>query len=113
MHELSIADALITQCERLAKEHGASAVDSVEVEIGRLSGVEAHYLQSAFEAWREGTICAQAELIVRTGEVEAQCRACGESSTLAEFEFVCKRCGGNDLRVTRGEDLLLLRVGMV
>ncbi len=40
MHEMSICQALMDQVERIAKEQGASRVDSIVLSIGPLSGVE-------------------------------------------------------------------------
>lgn len=112
MHELSIVEALISQCEGLAKKHNATKVLRVEIEVGRLSGVEAHYLQSAFEAWREGSVCEEAQLVVKVGELEVVCGDCGAKSQLENFEFVCQKCSSNSLKLTHGEELLLLNVEM-
>ena len=62
MHELSIVQSLVALCEKNAAVGGAKEVVRIEVRIGRLSGIEPHYLQSAFEVYKAGTICENAEL---------------------------------------------------
>ena len=64
MHEYSIVQALLDQCEDHAKEHNATAVTKVVVKIGKYSGVEPHLLEVAFETFKEKTICSDAEFIL-------------------------------------------------
>ncbi|MBP3675100.1 MAG: hydrogenase maturation nickel metallochaperone HypA, partial [Campylobacter sp.] len=64
MHELAIVQDLFKLCETNAMKHNATKINKVEIEIGRLSGVEAHYLQSAFDAFKADTICSDAKLII-------------------------------------------------
>ena len=60
MHEYSIVQALIDQCEHYASENEARKITKVVVKIGRLSGVEPDLLMSAFETFKEKTICEMA-----------------------------------------------------
>ena len=45
MHEYSIVASLIDVCEKEAKTHHAKAIKRLEVSIGRLSGIEIHFLE--------------------------------------------------------------------
>ena len=54
MHELSIVQDLLKVCDTNATEQGASSVKRVEIQIGKLSGVEPHYLKKAFDAFKVG-----------------------------------------------------------
>ncbi len=112
MHELSIVQSLLGQCERLASDNKAKKVLRVEVSVGRLSGVEAHYLQNAFDAFKLGGVCEEAELVVSVSDVVVECVECGWGGVLAQNEFVCGACGGAALKVTSGEELMLMRVEM-
>ncbi|MGD9653737.1 MAG: hydrogenase/urease maturation nickel metallochaperone HypA, partial [Sulfuricurvum sp.] len=47
MHEYSIVQALLTQCEDIAKENEAESVTKIVVKIGKMSGVEPHLLEIA------------------------------------------------------------------
>ena len=49
MHEYSIVQNLLDQCEDQAKQHGAKKVEKVVVKIGVMSGVEPDLLQTAFD----------------------------------------------------------------
>lgn len=110
MHELSIAQNLLALCQTQAKKANATRVSQIHVKLGRLSGVEAHYLQSAFEVIQAGTICEQAKLIIDIQNIVIKCNQCGETSELDLNEFVCPNCRSYDINVIDGEDMMLMRV---
>ncbi|MEF3191625.1 MAG: hydrogenase maturation nickel metallochaperone HypA [Campylobacterales bacterium] len=68
MHEYSIVQALLDQCELHAAAHHATVVTKVVVQIGRYSGVESELLMRAFETFKEGTIAASAALEIVTSD---------------------------------------------
>jgi hypothetical protein len=53
MHEESLVRSLLHQVEDLARQHHATEVDDIEVEIGPLSGVESLLVQEAFERLKD------------------------------------------------------------
>ncbi|PTB83753.1 hydrogenase maturation nickel metallochaperone HypA, partial [Sulfurovum lithotrophicum] len=63
MHEYSVVQALLNQCEEVAAQNDATKVTKVITKIGVMSGIETHLLQTAFDTFKEGTICAEAEFI--------------------------------------------------
>lgn len=113
MHELSIIVDLIELCEANAKEKNASKIDEIIIKIGRLSGVEAHYLESAFEFYRENSeICKNAKLTINIQPVVVLCENCGKKSTLEKNEFICEKCGSQNLKVIDGEEMYLMQIVM-
>ncbi|MBV5348079.1 hydrogenase maturation nickel metallochaperone HypA, partial [bacterium] len=56
MHEYSIVQALLTQCEDIARENEAESVTKIIVKIGKMSGVEPHLLEMAFNTFKEKTV---------------------------------------------------------
>ena len=93
MHELSIVQSLVALCEKNAAANGAKEVVRLEVRIGRLSGVEPHYLESAFEVYKAGTICENAELLIVLQNVAVECSdfaANFSSNSLLKFEPIFK-----------------------
>ena len=57
MHEYSIVQALLDQCEEHAKANDSTKVTKVVTKIGKLSGFEPHLLETAFETFKEKTVC--------------------------------------------------------
>ena len=68
MHEFAVCQDMLHQIESIAAEQQASAVDSITLRIGPLSGVEAHLLSQAFPLAAAGTV-QQVETAVAVGAV--------------------------------------------
>ena len=104
MHELSIADAIVTIASRHAKGRPVSRVD---VKVGHLRQVVPDSLQFAFELITPGTELEGAELALEVVPAAVRCRKCEVETTLTEFPAHCGACGGFDVEVTAGEELLV------
>jgi hydrogenase nickel incorporation protein HypA/HybF len=107
MHELSIADAIVT----IASRHAAGRkVARVEVKVGHLRQVVPDSLTFAFELITAGTELEGAELALEEVPARVRCKACGAETTLTEFPAHCGACGGFDVEVTAGEELLVVSI---
>ena len=85
-------------------------IRELHVKIGRLSGVEAHYLQNCYEVFRAGTVCENADLIIHTQEIVVKCKNCGFSGDLTQNDFSCPSCKSSEISVIDGEDMYLMRL---
>jgi hydrogenase nickel incorporation protein HypA/HybF len=104
MHELSIAAAIAAIAERHA---AGRRVTRVEVRIGHLRQVVPDSLAFAFELVTEGTEMEGAELVLEPVPAAGRCRACATEGLLTAFPLHCSVCGGLDVEVIRGEELLV------
>jgi hydrogenase nickel incorporation protein HypA/HybF len=107
MHELSLARALLRQVEELRQSHRGEGVRTVVVSIGEFSGVEADLLDTAFCQLSEGTALKGARLSINRVPLEARCTVCEHDFPVRAFRFVCPRCESRDVRIVRGEELML------
>lgn len=112
MHEYSIVQALLEQCESHAKEHKATRITRVMLKIGKLSGVEPYLLQSAFDAFKEGGICRDALLQMELQNLVLYCEACGKHTEQSEVRYQCKHCQSAQVRAVDGEEMFLMRLEM-
>jgi hydrogenase nickel incorporation protein HypA/HybF len=104
MHELSIAEAVV----RIAERHAAGRrVARVELRVGHLRQVVPSALEFAFELVAQGTVVEGAELAMEEVPAAGRCRSCGAESAFGWFPLTCSACGGLDVEVTRGEELLV------
>ena len=110
MHEMSICQSLMDQVEKIAKEQGASRVDSIVLSIGPLSGVEPELLSRAYEVARLQTVAENAPLEIETGAIEVECRSCGASGEAQVNRLLCPSCGDWQVNLIKGDELLLLRL---
>ena len=112
MHEYSIVQSLINACEDNAKSNDATKVTKVVVKIGVMSGVEPDLLQTAFDTFKEQTICHNAQLVMNIQKVQVKCRTCQKTSELEKLEYKCPTCQSVALDVVDGEDMFLMQLEM-
>ncbi len=112
MHEMSIVEALIKQCEKIAKDNDAKKVTAVHLKIGILSGIEPHFLESCFDIFKEHTICNEAKLHIDIQKLVITCNDCKTTNTLEQNHFICPKCQSQNLVVNDGEDMMLMRLEM-
>ena len=108
MHEYSIVDSLLQLATEHAVKNNAKKVTKLEVKIGVLSGVEPELLKSAFETFKEGTICEDAEFIMNIQPVVIRCKDCNKESTLEKDEYLCPHCKSGNIEIVDGEDMYLM-----
>ena len=112
MHEYSIVQSLLESCEEHAKQNEASKITKVVVKIGVLSGVEPDLLKTAFDTFKEKTVCNDAIFEMNIQKIEISCNECNKNSTLDKHEFSCPKCGSVDVSVIDGEDMFLMSLEM-
>jgi hydrogenase nickel incorporation protein HypA/HybF len=104
MHELSIADAVVT----IASRHAAGRkVTRVDVRVGHLRQVVPDSLAFAFELLAADTELEGAELVIEEVPARVRCKACAAETTLEAFPAHCAACGGFDVEVIGGDELLV------
>jgi hydrogenase nickel incorporation protein HypA/HybF len=104
MHELSIAQAIA----EVATRHAAGRrVVRVEAKVGHLRQVVPGSLLFAFTLVTEGTALDGAELAITHVPAAGRCRDCGAESVMDGFPLSCAECGGLDVEVLAGEELLV------
>lgn len=110
MHEYSIVQALLEQCEEHVLSNNATAVTKVVVKIGKMSGIEPHLLETAFDTFKEKTICDEAEFIMNIQPVTVECQECNLTTELEELHYRCPSCESLDIKVVDGEDMFLMQL---
>lgn len=112
MHEYSIVQALLEQCEHYATANKASAITKVVVKIGQFSGVEPHLLEVAFNTFKEKTVCDGSEFVMNIQPLVIECRLCGAHTTLERPHYCCLECESTDVHVLEGEEMYLMSLEM-
>ena len=112
MHEYSIVQALLNQCEDIAKEHNATKIEKIVCKIGVMSGIEIHLFKIAFDTFKYGTICEEAELIINQQKLKLHCSKCNLEFEVDEPIYSCVECGCLS-SVVDGEDMYLVSLEIV
>ena len=112
MHEYSIVQALLEQCENYTKENNAVKITKVVTKIGKLSGVEPHLLEIAFETFKEKTVCDGAEFVMNLQNLILYCNDCHRESEQSEVRYQCLHCQSTNVSVVDGEEMYLMTLEM-
>ena len=104
MHELAIAHSVVAIAERHA---AGRRVTRVELKVGHLRQAVPSALTFAFDLLVEETTLEGAQLVIEEVPAAGVCRDCGAETTLPMFPLQCGSCGGLDVEVTAGEELLV------
>lgn len=110
MHELSICQSLLDQVEGIARQHGASRVERILLQVGPLSGLEPALLMSAWPLAAAGTVAETAALVIEPAPIRVQCRECGAESAATANRLLCGACSGFHTRLVSGDELLLAQL---
>lgn len=109
MHELSIAESVVAA---VLERTGDRRVNTVRLQVGRLSGVVPDALMFCFELAATGTALAGAELQIEVPSGRAHCRECRQDFDLDDLILLCG-CGSADVEVLAGRELQLMSVEVV
>jgi hydrogenase nickel incorporation protein HypA/HybF len=105
---MSIVQALIDQVEgEVAKAGQRGRVVTLELSVGRLSGVHVEAIRFAFELLSPGTLVEGACLNIDEPLAQASCQACGACTPIPELVMQCPACGSGAITIQGGQELLL------
>jgi hydrogenase nickel incorporation protein HypA/HybF len=110
MHEYSIVQALVERVAVEAQARGATAVHRLSVRIGELSGVEVDLLTTAYDTFRERTICERAALNLELVPARWECPDCGRGIRAGD-RLTCPLCAV-PARLVQGDEIILDRIEM-
>lgn len=113
MHELSIGRAMLEQATSIMLQQRATAVTTITLQIGPLSGVEPALLVTAYEQLRIDTVAENANLIIHAMPVRIWCEFCQSSPDVVPAgRLACPRCGNMRTMLIGGDEMLLEAVDL-
>jgi hydrogenase nickel incorporation protein HypA/HybF len=106
MHEVSIAQEIISIVTRKLGEAGYRRARTVSLQIGSASGVFTDSLLFAFDAMKPGTPLEDAAILVEEIPLGGVCAGCSrEFSVCEKYITSCPHCGSPEFRLLRGNEL--------
>lgn len=104
VHEFGLCEGILDAV--LARAAGRP-VTRARVQIGALHRVDPAALEQAFEMVSAGTVAQDAAVDLVVVPVRLSCAACAWQAESEEPYAVCAACGGTDVAVDGGDELLL------
>ena len=105
MHEMGIANSILTGVAAELERRPGMRATKVGVRIGELAGVDPDALNFAFEALTADTDLAGLVLDVEYRAPRCRCRACAVEFVMKNFELLCPACGSVNAERISGDEL--------
>jgi len=105
MHELTIAQSIIEIAEEIAFNEKADSVQSIEIEIGALSGVVLEALEFALEVSTKNTMLENAKVDYTNINGKAECLNCNYSFETNDLLTFCPKCKAASFKIIDGKQL--------
>lgn len=107
MHEVSIALSMVNELARIARENNAKYITTVNLRIGRASGIVMDSLKFAFDAIKlENPLISSAEIAIEEVPLRYECNDCESSFEAEDILFQsCPDCKSYSLKLLSGEEM--------
>jgi hydrogenase nickel incorporation protein HypA/HybF len=105
MHEMGIANSILTGVARELERRPGSRAVKVGVRIGELAGVDPDALNFAFEALTLDTQLAGLVLDIEYCAPRARCRDCRHEFEMRNFDLQCPSCENTNAECISGDEL--------
>ncbi len=110
MHEMSIAQSLISILQEEMAKHGAGTLRSVRLSVGELSAIVPESLSFCFEIITQGTPLEGAKLLMDRIPLRGYCPQCEETFDIKEFVFICPTCSSTNIETIEGQELSIVEM---
>lgn len=105
MHELRVAENIVTSVLAEMERRGLSKVQAVGLRIGELTDIVPASLEFGFNVCVSETPLEGAELNIEILPVKGQCRQCKCEFEVEDLQFICPACGGRSIKTVQGQEL--------
>jgi hydrogenase nickel incorporation protein HypA/HybF len=105
MHELSIVLSIVDIAEQEVKKNDAQEVVEIELEIGKMSGIESYALDFAWDQAIINTVLEKAERKTQYIEARAKCQDCGKEFNIENIYDECPSCKSYMKELKSGKEL--------
>jgi hydrogenase nickel incorporation protein HypA/HybF len=104
MHELAYCEGILEAVQRRA---AGRRVKRARVRVGVLHRLNQNALQQAFALAASGSEAQDAILDLAFVPARWRCRWCQEESEGADITLVCSNCGGMEIEMSGGDEIIL------
>ncbi len=113
MHELSIVMSIVDTVEKEREKQQADTVESIELDIGMISGVEMEAFYFAWEAGVRKTKLEKTRLKINRPPAKAKCTECGQTFVATSSFDACPECENPFCDILSGKELRIKRMTVI
>jgi len=104
MHELSLAEGIISIVDSEQEKQGFSRVLEIRLKIGEYSGIVPECLREFFPIAAKGTAAEGAGLVFEQVAASFRCPDCGYSGGIDRKSARCPVCGSESVKLIAGRE---------
>lgn len=112
MHELSIVSSIIEIASNEAMAANAKRIDSIELEMGAINGVEMDAFWFVWEQATPQTLLENVRPIIHTKAGMANCLNCHQLYAIAHYADPCPHCGNHQKEIVQGQELRVAAISV-
>lgn len=114
MHEISIIHSILETVEEELRGRGNGyKVETIELEIGELAGVEISTVEFLWPAAVEQTVLEHTNCRITRVGGSGSCHECGKSFPMQQYYDPCPTCGSHLIGITAGEELRIKSLTLI
>jgi len=113
MHELSIAQNILSIIRQNVPHKELKNIQSVNVKIGNMAGVVSQSLEFCFHAITSETEMKDASLVIEKIPFVIVCISCGKTSTNKIGIRICSHCSSPDTNVLSGLEMQVVDIELI
>ncbi len=121
MHEFSLAQSVVETVLEVARQHGALAVEEMNLEVGEVALVNMEQLEWHIRMLTQSTVAEGVRLRWRTVPATILCLGCGYQGLVGHKEmdpqshleipvFQCPECDSPNTRILSGRELRVVDI---
>jgi hydrogenase nickel incorporation protein HypA/HybF len=110
MHEFSIIQSIVDIVKSSAAENGVNRVKSVEIEVGKASGVVKDALEFAWQSFTSDPLLENALLEIKEIPLQVKCHNCHQVFMPDEIYESCPFCSEYGSEILMGKELRVIAI---
>ncbi len=110
MHELGIAQSMLSAAFQAAEDHGSARITGLSIEMSALADESADSLRFHLESLAQGTIAEGARIDITSVPAQLQCLDCGKMASLDVTTGICPHCASANVRPVFQEEFRLVSI---
>ena len=110
MHEMSIAQNLISIIQEEMLKNNAKVLGSVRLNIGQMSAIVPDALSFCFKVATADTALEGARLIIDIIPLKGYCQSCDKTFEIKDYAFFCPSCNSSEIKTVSGQDLSIVEI---
>ena len=107
MHELKLAENIVTILEKEIQSPEVGNVKTVYLEVGKLKYIIPDIMESSFAHIPKSTKLKDAKLEISEVPVRIKCSSCGSERVVNDGDYFCQECSSGDTEVIGGKEFLV------